>query len=154
MSEPHSTTKPSAASLQLIKKGRPKHPSVILPNGIAYLEAAAARGLSQKAAAALLGISDWTLRQCFEAQPEAREAWDRGLAKLEEELTSKWLAMAREGNVACVIFGLKCKAAWRETGPTSGAQEPAVRVSITLPAPLSNEAYRATLVETTGEGAR
>ena len=151
MSEPHPPTKPSAASLKLIAKGRPKHPSTILPNGVAYLEAAASRGLSQQAAAALMGISGTCLRDCMARQDDAREAWDRGLAALESELTSKWLQMAREGNVACVIFGLKCKAGWRETGPTNGQAEPTTRISIVLPAPMSSEQYRAQLIEAKGE---
>lgn len=133
------TAKPTASDLALVRRGRPHQPTVILPNGLEYLEAAAARGLSQAAAAALLGISDRTLHACFEAQPESREAWDKGLAKLEDELTGLLLKQAREGSIAAIIFGLKNKAGWSDNGPRTAPTE--TRISITLPAPMTREQY-------------
>lgn len=121
--------------LKLVKRGGARRQTLILPNGLEMLEAAAARGLSQAAAASLLGLSNGsgssTLTGCFKAQPEAREAWDRGLAKLEDELTGLLLREARKGSIAAIIFGLKNKAGWSDNGPRdTGPRETHVKITL------------------------
>jgi hypothetical protein len=83
----------------------------------------AAMGAKQIEIAKLIGIrSDKTLRRHF------REELDRGALEANGKVAQMILKKAIEGNIKAGIFWMKCRAHWREWGPS----EP----NVSVPAPF------------------
>lgn len=109
--------------------------------GIAKLEELTREGLDIASIAKGLGVNRRTLLEMRKRQPEVEEAFIRGQAALGDEISSILMQHAREGNVVAAIFLAKARLGWRDQGPTDpNAQQ--VQVNITMPATLSDEAFR------------
>ena len=75
-----------------------------------FVEAMTAYGIKQPDIAAVLGISDRTLRTKFKA--EIRTALAKATAKVAETVFN---LATKERNPAACFFWLKCRAGWKET---------------------------------------
>lgn len=60
---------------------------------------------TQEEAAAILGVSDRTLRTFFGIYPEAREVWDDGLMHAKVSLRRKQLSLADKNAPAAIFLG-------------------------------------------------
>ena len=92
--------------------GRP--PVVFDEAQTAQVEALAAV-LSKGQMADYFGISETTLRQIEERQPEVFEAYKRGKAKAIGNVAKNLIQQAQTGNIAAAIFYLKTQAGWKES---------------------------------------
>lgn len=76
-------------------------------------------GAKQIEIAQLIGIrSDKTLRRHF------RDEINRGVVEANGKAAQALAKKINEGSVAAIIFWLKCRAGWREDGPTSEPNSP------------------------------
>lgn len=91
--------------------GRP--PVVFDEAQTAQVEALAAV-LSKTQMADYFGISETTLRQIEERQPEVSEAYKRGKAKAIGNVAKNLIQQAQTGNISAAIFYLKTQAGWKE----------------------------------------
>jgi DNA-binding XRE family transcriptional regulator len=91
--------------------GRP--PVVFDEKQTAQVEALAAV-MTKVQMADYFGISEPTLKQIEERQPEVSLAYKRGKAKAIGSVGSNLLSQAKNGNVTAIIFYLKTQAGWRE----------------------------------------
>lgn len=112
---------------ELRKIGRPR--KVI---DLAAVEELAAVGASKSAVAARLGFH----REAFDNRADLREAFERGAAALEIELAARLLEKARSGDTIAVLFSLKGRFGWRDSGPSPETAPAPQSVVIHLP---SNE---------------
>jgi hypothetical protein len=62
------------------------------------------RGCTQAEIAALLGVAEKTFTNFLNANPEAREAYDRGGAILDGSLRAKQVELALDGDVTMLIW--------------------------------------------------
>lgn len=92
--------------------GRP--PVVFDDAQTAQVEALAAV-LSKAQMADYFGISETTLRQVEERQPEVSDAYKRGKAKAIGNVAKNLIQQAQTGNISAAIFYLKTQAGWKET---------------------------------------
>lgn len=91
--------------------GRP--PVVFDEAQTAQVEALAAV-LSKGQMADYFGISETTLRQIEERQPEVSDAYKRGKAKAIGNVAKNLISQAQMGNITAAIFYLKTQAGWKE----------------------------------------
>lgn len=91
--------------------GRP--PVVFDEAQTAQVEALAAV-LSKGQMADYFGVSETTLRQIEERQPEVSEAYKRGKAKAIGNVAKNLIQQAQTGNISAAIFYLKTQAGWKE----------------------------------------
>ncbi|HSG62110.1 MAG TPA: hypothetical protein VLA24_11840 [Pseudomonadales bacterium] len=91
--------------------GRP--PVVFDEAQTAQVEALAAV-LSKGQMADYFGISENTLREIEERQPEVSEAYKRGKAKAIGNVAKNLISQAQMGNITAAIFYLKTQAGWKE----------------------------------------
>jgi hypothetical protein len=91
--------------------GRP--PVVFDAAQTAQVEALAAV-LSKGQMADYFNISEPTLKQVEQRQPEVSLAYKRGRAKAIQGVGSNLIAQAANGNVSAMVFYLKTQAGWRE----------------------------------------
>jgi hypothetical protein len=92
--------------------GRP--PVVFDEAQTAQVEALAAV-LSKGQMADYFGISETTLREIENRQPEVSEAYKRGKAKAIGNVAKNLIGQAAAGNISAAIFYLKTQAGWKET---------------------------------------
>lgn len=92
--------------------GRP--PVVFDEAQTAQVEALAAV-LSKGQMADYFGISETTLRQIEERQPDVSDAYKRGKAKAIGNVAKNLIQQAQTGNIAAAIFYLKTQAGWKES---------------------------------------
>lgn len=79
----------------------------------AQVEALAAV-LSKGQMADYFNISEPTLKQVEQRQPEVSLAYKRGRAKAIQGVGSNLIAQAANGNVSAMVFYLKTQAGWKE----------------------------------------
>ena len=91
--------------------GRP--PVVFDEAQTAQVEALAAV-LSKGQMADYFGISENTLREIEERQPEVSEAYKRGKAKAIGNVAKNLISQAQMGNITAAIFYLQTQAGWKE----------------------------------------
>lgn len=91
--------------------GRP--PVVFDEAQTAQVEALAAV-LSKGQMADYFNISEPTLKQVEQRQPEVSLAYKRGRAKAIQGVGSNLIAQAANGNVSAMVFYLKTQAGWKE----------------------------------------
>jgi len=91
--------------------GRP--PVVFDEAQTAQVEALAAV-LSKGQMADYFSISENTLREIEERQPEVSEAYKRGKAKAIGNVAKNLINQAQMGNISAAIFYLKTQAGWKE----------------------------------------
>jgi len=91
--------------------GRP--PVVFDEAQTAQVEALAAV-LSKGQMADYFSISENTLREIEERQPEVSEAYKRGKAKAIGNVAKNLISQAQMGNISAAIFYLKTQAGWKE----------------------------------------
>lgn len=91
--------------------GRP--PIVFDEAQTAQVEALAAV-LSKGQMADYFNISENTLREIEERQPEVSEAYKRGKAKAIGNVAKNLISQAQMGNITAAIFYLKTQAGWKE----------------------------------------
>lgn len=92
--------------------GRP--PVVFDEAQTAQVEALAAV-LSKGQMADYFGISETTLREIENRQPEVSDAYKRGKAKAIGNVAKNLISQAQAGNISAAIFYLKTQAGWKET---------------------------------------
>lgn len=92
--------------------GRP--PVVFDEAQTAQVEALAAV-LSKGQMADFFGISETTLREIENRQPEVSDAYKRGKAKAIGNVAKNLINQAQAGNISAAIFYLKTQAGWKET---------------------------------------
>lgn len=92
--------------------GRP--PVVFDDAQTAQVEALAAV-LSKGQMADYFGISETTLREIENRQPEVSDAYKRGKAKAIGNVAKNLISQAQAGNISAAIFYLKTQAGWKET---------------------------------------
>ena len=92
--------------------GRP--PVVFDEAQTAQVEALAAV-LSKGQMADYFGISETTLREIENRQPEVSDAYKRGKAKAIGNVAKNLINQAQAGNISAAIFYLKTQAGWKET---------------------------------------
>ena len=103
------------------------------------ISAMAARGFRERDIARRLGMAPDTWRRVRDRDPQALEAFEAGRSELHDELISKLLEKAREGQVACLIFSLKILFGYRENQPIEVEHTHNVRIE--LPAALTPMGY-------------
>ncbi len=91
--------------------GRP--PVVFDAAQTAQVEALAAV-LSKGQMADYFGISETTLREIEDRQPEVSDAYKRGRAKAIGNVAKNLISQAQAGNISAAIFYLKTQAGWKE----------------------------------------
>ncbi len=101
--------------------------------------AMSARGFRQSDVAKRLGVAHDTWARIRDRDPRALEAFEAGRAELHEELISKLLEKARDGNVPCLLFSLKILFGYRENSPVEVEHTHNVRIE--LPAALPADRY-------------
>jgi hypothetical protein len=102
--------------------------------------AMAARGLRLEDIARRLEIGTTTFKRLKERDPRVLEAYETGSSELHEELVGLLIKKAKKGETAALLFALKTRFSYRESGPTVDHHHThAVRIE--LPAPLTREAY-------------
>ncbi len=84
------------------------------PKGVAMIEQLTADGVTLRNIAKTFGIDEVTLRAIRARQPEAEEAYHRGLAQEEEALVGNLRRAANEGNVLAAIFLLRARHQYQE----------------------------------------
>lgn len=92
--------------------GRP--PVVFTPEQVAQVEALAAV-LNKSQMADYFGISEVTLKEIENRQPEVSLAYKNGRAKAIGTVAKNLIQQAKDGNTAAAIFYLKTQAGWKET---------------------------------------
>ena len=105
---------------------------VVLPSGLALIEALAGDGAPQSKLAADLGIGLTKFKALLaddDGESPVRMAWEAGRASLEHEVSHLLLTAARKGNVIAAIYYSKAQLGWTEQ-PQVNAQ---VGVQIVLP---------------------
>lgn len=119
--------------------------------GLEQITELARHGISQKAIAALMGVPKATFQDALERQPEAKAAWELGLAQVEQTCIARLERLADEGSIAAAIFLAKNHAGMSDTGPRDGGKV-TTNVQIVLPGAMSREQYTAS-IETSGDNA-
>lgn len=114
--------------------------------GIELIERLAGEGQDLRTIAKRLGISFTVLKAARKGFPEVAEAFERGHARLADEITHLLLSHARKGNIVAAIFLAKTRLGWRETGPSDSGTK--VAVQINLPGAMDPASY-AKAIETT-----
>ena len=71
--------------------------------------------LTQKQIADLLGIGERTFREIMTRQPAVSTAYKKGKAKVIDDIASKLVEKALNGDTTSILFYLKTQAGWRET---------------------------------------
>jgi hypothetical protein len=84
---------------------------------LAKLERLASQGLSQKQIAKNLGISEDTFHTRKRQFVAFSDAFKKGRAKFIDTLTTAYVDLIKEGNVAAIIHGTKVHLGWRENQP-------------------------------------
>ena len=113
--------------------------STFTPADLEAVENLAGKGLGIKVIASALGVSFEHFRQQRHKDVALETAYQKGKAKLYQDLVSKLVEKALAGNVACLIFACKALIGVNEAGPED--RGPAVAVQINLPAAMSDEQY-------------
>lgn len=121
----------------------------ITQEGLEVVEAMAARGNSQKAIAAFLGMSTSVLQKLARDEAAVGLAWQRGKQQLEDELVGMLLAKARKGDTACIIYATKALLGFTDQARPQDDRPPAI--TINLPSSLSEADYRRMLNVTPAE---
>ena len=120
--------------------GRPKKTlQSIIRRPYILISAMAARGSRQADIARRFGIDQKTWRRIREDDLRAGEAFEAGRGELHEELVTKLIESAREGDKACLIFALKALFGYRDNAPIT--TEVFTNVKIELPAALPRARY-------------
>ena len=109
--------------------GRP--PVVFDEAQTAQVEALAAV-LSKGQMADYFNISEPTLKQVEQRQPEVSLAYKRGRAKAIQGVGSNLIAQAANGNVSAMVFYLKTQAGWREDKEQTDTR-PTVNINYVTP---------------------
>lgn len=130
------------AKRQITRQG-PNRQVHVEPAGLKKIETMAANGHPAPDIAASLGCSGEALRMARKRQPEVAEAFERGHAALETELTHILLGHARDGNVTAAIFLAKARLGWRDQGPSPEGGGQRVNVQINMPSAKDPESWRA-----------
>lgn len=123
----------------------------VLPQGVELIRMLAANAHSIKAIAAVVGVNQSTLQEVFKRQPEAREAFEEGRARLEAECAGRLLQHARAGSYAADFFILKTMCGYRETGEARG-EGAKVGIQINLPRAMTEEEYARLIRVEAGSG--
>ena len=129
-------------------KGGIEAKAFVTPAGIKVAAKMTRAGHPQHGVSATLGMGKESFRAAIARQPELREALDRSLGELEQELVAVMVAAARSGlwQPACAL--LKGKFHFREHGevkqPTGATQ-----INIVIPPRLSDAEYNKILKDIT-----
>ena len=120
-------TKPNAAALELVRE-------------------ASADGATVMNICAVLGISDWTFRHWRDKFPEFDEAVKSGCSIEHDRLVGKLTEVALSGNVTALIFALKSRHNYVDSGVGAATLvENKVSIQFVLPDSLSPKQYLETL---------
>jgi len=84
------------------------------PNDELLREVIQSRAGIVAAVAQALGVAPRTVRGWRERSPRVRQMFDEAVSDTIDLAESRLLQGIKKGNVACIIFYLKCKAGWRE----------------------------------------
>lgn len=112
----------------------------VTDDGLEVIEALAARGNSEATIAKTIGVSPKSLQRLRGRDERVHAAYASGRGVLEDELVGHLLKLARKGNVAATIFGLKSMAGYSDNPRPKDDRPPAI--TINLPGSLTEEAYR------------
>jgi hypothetical protein len=89
-------------------------PAVVFDEAQTAQVEALAAVLSKGQMADYFNISEPTLKQVEQRQPEVSLAYKRGRAKAIQGVGSNLIAQAANGNVSAMVFYLKTQAGWKE----------------------------------------
>lgn len=89
-------------------------PAVVFDEAQTAQVEALAAVLSKSQMADYFNISEPTLKQIEQRQPEVSLAYKRGRAKAIQGVGSNLIAQAANGNVSAMVFYLKTQAGWKE----------------------------------------
>jgi hypothetical protein len=103
------------------------------------LAAMAAAGARKLDAAARLGMAVDTLRRIIRDEDAVARAWAVGRSELHEQLVSKLIEKAKDGEVVPLLFCLKSIFGYREGEELDAESRPAVVIN--LPGALDPTAY-------------
>jgi transposase-like protein len=123
-------TRPNAAALELVRE-------------------ACADGATVMNICAVLGISDWTFRSWRDKYPEFNQAVESGRAIEHDRLVGKLNEVALAGNVTALIFALKSRHNYVDSGVGNATRvENKVSIQFVLPDALSPKQYLDNLTAT------
>ncbi len=111
--------------------------------GLKIIEDLTGRGCSLTTIAKVLRMSRDTLREVRMRQPEAEEAYQRGLATEHDALTSNLRRLADDGNVVANLFLLKARHGYREGEPLEVNVAVNTGGVLVVPADMTVEEYLA-----------
>lgn len=97
---------------------------------------------------AVLGISVWQFRHWKDTIPAFAEAVQGGRMIEHDRLVNRLVEMALKGNVACLIFALKSRHNYNDSGTGTAVIENRVQVIFQLPDAMKPEQYLKTLAAT------
>ena len=101
------------------------------PKQTAQVEALAAV-LSKGQLADYFNVSENTLREIEDRQPEVSEAYKRGRAKAIGSVAKNLINQAQMGNISAAIFYLKTQAGWKEEREPE-RELPAIQIHVNTP---------------------
>lgn len=115
---------------------------VVKDAGLRLIEQAAARGASLAEQANLLGIGAEAYKRMRRDDPRIDDAIDAGGGRLEMRLNDLLLdRIERDDDKShlLLMFALKAKCGYRDTGPDARTPTTAVQVNVNIPQPLPAE---------------
>ena len=115
------------------------------PDGLKIIRECAANGISEVELAKRLGMGFRAWQRIRDNEPEAQGAWAEAKADEHAKLRSRALNIAMDDNhpqhATLTMFLLKSRHGYRDHGADPADQRPAVNVSFTLPAAMSQADY-------------
>lgn len=121
-------TKTITTKRGVVKRRKPGLADQLTPE---LVEALARKGMNMEEIGKYFGCTLPNVSYAIRTNDELKMAWNRGMRELHELTTSKLVELIEEKNLIAILFTLKCRFGWRETGPANIDDAP--RVNIFLP---------------------
>ncbi len=118
-------TKTITTKRGVVKRKKPGLANQLTP---ATVEALARKGLTMEEIGRYANCTSQNVSYALRTTPELKEAWNRGMLELQELTTSKLVELIEEKNLIAILFTLKCRFGWRETGPANIDDAPKIRI--------------------------